>query len=160
MLIARSRRRVTNTWVFLNVIMKYWSLYSALATAWRQANCNTRIVWIAQVKHRVTYGKKNEAIAFSLCVRNVNYKVQKLYTVIPRLTKIIRSGITFVSRNVIIRRLTSRCLERKQPSRVGGSLLCDVVSSFLCHTHTDGKVKLLEWPDRSCLLLYVSVRIH
>jgi len=31
-----------------------------------------------------------------------------------------------------------------------------VVSSFLCHTHTDGKDKLLEWPDRSCLLLYVS----
>jgi len=36
----------------------------------------------------------------------------------------------------------------------------DVVSSFLCHTHTDGKDKLLEWPDRSCLLLYVSARIH
>ena len=79
------------------------------------------------------------------------------YTVIPRLTKIIRSGITFVSRNVI---LTSRCLERKQPSRVGGSPLCDVISSFLCHKHTDGKHKLLEWPDRSCLLLYVSARIH
>jgi len=47
-------------------------------------------------------------------------------TVIPRLTKIIRSGITFVSRN----------------------------------THTDGKDKLLEWPDRSCLLLYVSARLH
>jgi hypothetical protein len=84
-------------------------------------------------------------------------------TVIPRLTKIIRSGITFVSRNVIrseaayvIRRLTSRCHERKQSSHVGGSPLCDVVSSFLCHTHTDGKDKLLEWPDRSCLLLYVS----
>ena len=57
-------------------------------------------------------------------------------TVIPRLTKIIRSGITFVSRNVI----------SHQPSRVGGSPLCDVVSSFLCHTHTDGKDKLLEWP--------------
>ena len=60
----------------------------------------------------------------------------------------------------VIRRLTSRCLERKQPSRVGGSPLCDVVSSFLCHTHTDGKDKLVEWPDRSSLLLYVSVRIH
>jgi hypothetical protein len=89
------------------------------------------------------------------------------YTVIPRLTKIIRSGITFVSRNVIkseaayvIRRLTSRCLERKQASRVGVSPLCDVVSSFLCHTHTDGKDKLVEWSDRSCLLLYVSARIH
>jgi len=39
--------------------------------------------------------------------------------------------------------LTSRCLERKQPSWVGVSPLCDVVSSFLCHTHTDGKDKLL-----------------
>jgi hypothetical protein len=84
-------------------------------------------------------------------------------TVMPRLTKIIRSGITFVSRNVIkseaayiIRRLTSRCLDRKQSSRVGGSPLCDVVNSFLCHTHTDRKDKLLECPDRSCLLLYVS----
>jgi len=69
-------------------------------------------------------------------------------TVIPRLTKIILSPITFVSRNVIsryvIRRLTSRYLERKQPSGVAGSPLCDVVSSFLCHTHTDGKDKLLE----------------
>jgi len=35
-----------------------------------------------------------------------------------------------------------------------------VVSSFLCHTHTDGKDKLLEWPDLSCLLLYVSACIH
>ena len=60
----------------------------------------------------------------------------------------------------VIRRLTSRSLERKQPSRVGVSPLCDVVSLFLCHTHTDGKDKLLEWPDRSCLLLYVSERIH
>ena len=55
---------------------------------------------------------------------------------------------------------TSRCLERKQPSRVVVSPLCDVVSSFLCNTHTDGKDKLLEWPDRSCLLLYFSARIH
>ena len=70
-------------------------------------------------------------------------------TVIPRLTKIIRSRITFVSRNVI----------SYQPSRVGGSPLCDVVSSFLCHTYTDGKDKLLEWPERSCVLLYVSARI-
>ena len=55
---------------------------------------------------------------------------------------------------------TSRCLERKQPSRVGVSRLYDVVSSFLCHTHTEGKDKLLEWPDLSCWLLYVSARIH
>jgi len=48
------------------------------------------------------------------------------HKVIPRLTKIIRSVIAFISRN----------------------------------THTDGKYKLLEWPDRSCLLLYVSARIH
>jgi len=47
-------------------------------------------------------------------------------TVIPRLTKIIRSVITFVCWN----------------------------------THTDRKDKLLEWPDRSCLLLYVSECIH
>ena len=33
-------------------------------------------------------------------------------------------------------------------------------SAHFCHTHTDGKDKLLEWPDRSCLLLYVSARIH
>ena len=46
----------------------------------------------------------------------------------------------------VIRRLTSRCLERKQPIRIGVSPLCDVVSSFLCHTHTDGKDNLLEWP--------------
>jgi hypothetical protein len=70
-------------------------------------------------------------------------------------TSVIKSEAAYV-----IRRLTSRCLEHKQPSRVGGSPLCDVVSSFLCHTHTDGKDKLLEWPDRSCLLLYVSARIH
>jgi len=30
----------------------------------------------------------------------------------------------------------------------------------LSHTHRDGKDKLLEWPDRSCLLLYGSARIH
>ena len=42
----------------------------------------------------------------------------------------------------------------------GMSSLCDVVSSFLCHTHTNEKDKLLEWPDRSCLLLYVSARLH
>jgi len=46
--------------------------------------------------------------------------------VIPWLTKIIRSGITFVSRS----------------------------------THTDGKDKIPEWPDHSCLLLYVSACIH
>ena len=70
-----------------------------------------------------------------------------------------RNHIRWPKRDVI-RRLTSRCLERKQPSQVGGSPLCDVVSSFLCLTHADGKDKLLEWSDRSCLLLYVSARIH
>ena len=48
-----------------------------------------------------------------------------------RYTSVIKSEAAYV-----IRLLTSRCLERKQPSRVGGSPLCDVVSSFLCHTHT------------------------
>jgi hypothetical protein len=56
--------------------------------------------------------------------------------------------------------LSLLCLERKQLSRIGGSPLYDVVSSFLCHTHTDGKYKLLEWPDRSCLLLYINARIN
>ena len=50
----------------------------------------------------------------------------------------------------VIRRLTFRCLECKQPSPVGRSPLYDVVSSFLYHRHADGKDKLLEWPDRSC----------
>ena len=64
---------------------------------------------------------------FQYVSEGLNYYKQIIrHTVIPRLTKIIRSGITFVSRN----------------------------------THTDGKDKLLEWPDRSCLLLYVSARIH
>ena len=54
-----------------------------------------------------------------------------------RYTSVIKSEAAYV-----IRRLISRCLESKQPSRVGGSALCDVVSSFLCHTHTDGKDEL------------------
>jgi len=33
-------------------------------------------------------------------------------------------------------------------------------SAHFFDTHTDGKDKLLEWPDRSYLLLYVSARIH
>jgi hypothetical protein len=37
---------------------------------------------------------------------NSSYKYNKVDTVIPRLTKIIRSGITFVSRNVISHRLS------------------------------------------------------
>ena len=63
-----------------------------------------------------------------VCVRVCVYLYVCIYTctVIPRLTKLIRSGIIFVSRNA----------------------------------QTDGKDKLLEWPDRSCLLLYVSARIH
>ena len=77
-------------------------------------------------------------LGITLFPRNTKQCYHLRYTVIPRLTKIIRSGITFVRRNLrqpkrhVIRRLTSRCLESKQPSRVGGSPLCDVVSSFLC----------------------------
>ena len=48
-----------------------------------------------------------------------------------RYTSVIKSEAAYV-----IMRLTSRCLERKQPNRVGVSPLCDVVSSFLCHSHT------------------------
>ena len=67
----------------------------------------------------------------------------------------------FVSRNVMLSGVSLLAVSNViKPSRVGGSPLCDVVSSFLCHTHTDGKDELLEWPDRSCLLLYVSGRIH
>jgi hypothetical protein len=77
----------------------------------------------------------------------------------PSLTFWYTSVINSKAANVV-RRLTSRCLECKQPSRVGGSPLRDVVSSFLCHTHTDGKDKLLKWPNRSCLLFYVNARIH
>jgi hypothetical protein len=60
-----------------------------------------------------------------------DFRLPPQSTMIPRLTKIIRSGITFVSRNFVSR-----------------------------NTHTDGKDKPLEWPDRSSLLLYVSARIH
>ena len=52
-------------------------------------------------------------------------------------TSVIKSEAAY-----FIRRLTSRCLERKQPSRVGGSPLCDVVSSFLCHIQTE---KISSW---------------
>jgi hypothetical protein len=56
----------------------------------------------------------------TLCVRNGTHREEHYvgrlssrrgtvaYTVIPRLTKIIRSGITFVSRNVISHRFLSR----------------------------------------------------
>jgi hypothetical protein len=40
----------------------------------------------------------------------------------------------------VLRRLTSCYLERKQSRRVRGSPLCDVVSSFLCHTLADCKM--------------------
>ena len=30
---------------------------------------------------------------------------------------------------------------------------------FVAHIQTE-KIKILEWPDRSCLLLYFSARIH
>jgi len=42
---------------------------------------------------------RNGLVNHQLC-----YRSKRLITVIPRLTKIIRSGITFVSRNVISRR--------------------------------------------------------
>ena len=54
-------------------------------------------------------------------------------------TSVIKSEAAYV-----IRRLTSRCLERKQPSLVGVSPLCDVVSSFFCHTHIQTE-KISSW---------------
>jgi len=44
-------------------------------------------------------------------------------------------------------------LKSKQPSRVGVSPLCDVVSSFLCHTHTDGK----EAPGKARPFMFVAL---
>jgi len=49
----------------------------------------------------------------------------------------------------------SRCCGSKTCSQYMWPVWCCALCSFLCHTHTDGKDKLLEWPDRSCLLLYV-----
>ena len=75
-------------------------------------------------------------------------------TVIPRLTKIIRSGITFVSRNL------------RQPKRdfqqvsIENRLIhsgCYVMWSahfFVTHIQTE-KISFLEWPNCSCSLLYV-----
>jgi hypothetical protein len=84
-------------------------------------------------------------------------------TVVPRLTKIIRSGITFVSRNVISHILSGVSLlavsNVNNPVGLVG-LPYVMWSAHFCHTHTDGKDKLLECPDHSCLLLYVSARIH
>ena len=89
-------------------------------------------------------------------------------TEIPRLTKIIRSGITFVSRNVLSGVSLLAVSNVNNPVGLVG-LPCVMWSAHFFvthttlihgHTHTDGKDKLLEWPDRSCLLLYVSARIH
>ena len=38
--------------------------------------------------------------------------------------------------------------------------LFKVSGQLISLSHTDEKDKLLEWPDRSCLLLYVIARIH
>jgi hypothetical protein len=91
-------------------------------------------------------------------------EIYELSTVIPQLTKIIRSGITFVSRNMISHRLSGVSLlavsNVNNPVGLIG-LPCVMWSAHFFFTHnTDGKDKLLEWPDRSCLLLYVSARIH
>ena len=81
-------------------------------------------------------------------------------TVIPRLTKIIRSGITFVSRNVMLSDVSLLAVSNvNNPVGLVG-LPYVMWSAHFFVTHTDGKDKLLEWPDRSCLLLYVSARIH
>jgi hypothetical protein len=100
----------------------------------------------------------------SLCWRRSQKSVQSNWTFFQNVFKVIQTLVSTKAQSLfisayVIRHLTSRCLERKERSRVGGSPLCDVVSSFLCHTHTDGKDKLLEWRNCSCLLLYVN-RIH
>ena len=65
---------------------------------------------------------------------------------------------TLVVSFLVCCRLEVRCSQAGVVSglQAQAQLLC----SFLCHTHRDGKDKLLEWPDRSCLLLYVSAHIH
>jgi hypothetical protein len=77
-------------------------------------------------------------------------------TVIPRLTKIIRSGITFVSRNAISHRLSGVPLlavwNVNNPVVLVG-LPCVMWSAHFFVTH-------ITQPDRSYLLLYVSARIH
>jgi len=80
---------------------------------------NWRMEWVASTLHTTS-----ERGVSSITTTDVHTSAAS--TVKPRLTKIICSGITFISRN----------------------------------THTDGKDKLLERPDHSCLLLYVSARIH
>jgi hypothetical protein len=55
-------------------------------------------------------------------------------------TSVIKSEAAYV-----IRRLTSRCLERKQPSRVGGSPLC-VWSAHFFVTHIQTE-KISSWND-------------
>ena len=60
---------------------------------------------------------------------------QEWYTVIPRLTKIIRSGITFVSRSSLCYQVSHISVSNVNNRRVGGSPLSDVVSSFLSHTY-------------------------
>ena len=68
-----------------------------------------------------------------------------------KLFPVVQPSLTFRYTSVskseaayVIRRLTSRCLERKQPSRVGESPLRDLVSSFLCHTHIQTE-KISSW---------------
>jgi len=59
-------------------------------------NC---IMWIAS---RSMFSSRD--IYYILAAVIPSRRVRRRITVIPRLTKIIRSGITFVSRNVISRR--------------------------------------------------------
>jgi hypothetical protein len=78
---------------------------------------------------------------------NGGKRAVQLYIVIPRLTKPIRSEShslveIFVSRNVISHRL-SRCLERKQPSRVDVSpYVMWSAHFFVTHIQTE---KLSSW---------------
>ena len=63
----------------------------------------------------VSFAKRNLLHYFQWSVDNKGEETLRLvkrylhtYTVIPRLTKIIRSGITFVSRNFLSRKVISR----------------------------------------------------
>ena len=82
------------------------------------------------------------------------------YTVIPRLIKIIRSGITFVSRNVMLSGVSLLAVSNVN-NPVGSMGLPYVMwSAHFFATHIQME-KISSWngPTVPCLLLYVSARI-
>ena len=98
---------------------------------------------------------------FPIVRRTERDMIKNVHTVIPRLTKIIRSGITFVSRNVKLSGVSLLAVSNvnNPVGLVGLPYVMWSAHFFVTHIQTE-KDKLLELPDPSCLLLYVSARIH